>query len=130
MNFLKMFGHVFAYFWAPCAPQGRQNGPRDPGDQLKIKKTIFVQKFGPEVSTIFDILSFGFWGVFSWILILVQLFLTFYPWGGWAPPDLLASWGLRPPPLWAPNLESKSGAQSGAPSLGPQIWGPNSGAQV
>ena len=55
-----------AYFWAPWGgpgpPQGPQNGPRDPGDRFKIQKKN--QKFGPEVSTIFEILIFGFLGVF------------------------------------------------------------------
>ena len=46
-------------------PQGPENGPRAPGDRFKIKKKIrFFQIFGPEVSTIFEILIFGFWGVF------------------------------------------------------------------
>ena len=67
--FLEKFWNVFeillAYFWAPWAPQGPQNGPRDPGDRFKIDLFFeFFQKFGPEVSTIFEILIFSFWGVF------------------------------------------------------------------
>ena len=43
-------------------PRGPKMGPGTPGIDLKSKKKI--QKFGPEVSTIFEILIFGFLGVF------------------------------------------------------------------
>ena len=76
---------MLAYFWAPWAPQGPQNGPRDPGDRFKIEKKIdFFKKIGPEVSTIFEILIFGFWGVFQWKIDFSD-FSVFLPLGGpWA----------------------------------------------
>ena len=50
---------MFGFFLEICWPIF---GPRDPRDRFKIQKKI--QKFGPEVSTIFEILIFGFLGVF------------------------------------------------------------------
>ena len=65
-NVLEIFGKFVGLFLGPLggpwAPPGAQNGPRDPGDRFKIQKKI--QKFGTEVSTIFEILIFGVLGVF------------------------------------------------------------------
>ena len=66
----KIFGFFLEMFWlifeppggGPWAPRGPKMGPGTPGIDLKSRKKI--QKFGPEVSTIFEILIFGFGGVF------------------------------------------------------------------
>ena len=67
-KFWIFFENLLAYFWAPWGgpgpPRGPKSGPGTPGIDLKSKKKN--QKFGPEVSTIFEILIFVFWGVFKW----------------------------------------------------------------
>ena len=87
-NFWKFFGNFLAIFWAPWAPQGPQNGPRDPGDRFKIEFVFDVfGKIGPEVSTIFEILIFGFLGVFfNGNLTFFDFSLFFHPWGPMGPP--------------------------------------------
>ena len=65
-NFRKFFGKLLEIFWLIFEPpRGPKMGPGTPGIDLKsMKKFDFFQKFGPEVSTIFEILIFGFLGVF------------------------------------------------------------------
>ena len=57
--FLEMFWPIFG---PPGPPRGPKMGPGTPGIDSKSPKKI--QKFGPEVSTIFEILIFGFLDVF------------------------------------------------------------------
>ena len=59
-------------------------GPGTPGIDLKSPKKF--RKFGPEVSTIFEILIFGFLGVFLMEIIFFPIFPYFLPWGGPGPP--------------------------------------------
>ena len=99
---MDFFGKFLARFWAPWPPQGPQNGPRDPGDRFKIEKKIdLFQKFGPEVSTIFEILIFGFLGVFvnAKLVFFDFPFFFVHPWGGYP----------RPPP-GIPWLGARGGA--------------------
>ena len=58
-------------------------GPGTPGIDLKSKKkTEFFQKFGPEVSTIFEILIFGFLDVFCYGNLIFSYFSLFFTPGG------------------------------------------------
>ena len=65
----EFFGNCLKFVWlifgppgGPLGPpRGPKMGPGTPGIDLKSPKKI--QKFGPEVSTIFENLIFGFLGV-------------------------------------------------------------------
>ena len=97
--FFYFLGNLLAYFGPPWAPLGPQNGPSDPGDRFKINKKKIFQKFGLEVSTIFENLIFDFLFVFQANLIFFD-FSFFHPWGGPGPPNryfqsLVAPWGPK-----------------------------------
>ena len=91
-SFWEIFGIFFEFFCIIFGPPGGPLGPRRgpkmgpgaPGIDLKSPKKI--QKFGPEVSTIFEILIFGFLGVFLMEINFFQFFPYFLPRGGGAPP--------------------------------------------
>ena len=78
-------------FGPPGPPRGPKMGPGTPGIDLKSKKKN--QKFGPEVSTIFEILIFGFLGVFSMEIRFVSNFSLFFtPGGALGPPGKVKVW--------------------------------------
>ena len=63
---IEIFWKIVGLFLGPLGPpRGHKMGPGTPGIDFKSKKNSkHIQKFGPEVSTIFEILIFGFWDIF------------------------------------------------------------------
>ena len=99
-------GHDLRALSQASPPRGPKMGPGTQGIDLKSKKEI--QKFGPEVSSIFEILIFGFGGVFLWKFDFFNFSLFFTPGGALGPPPG-KSRGAEHPGKVKGNSESTEG---------------------
>ena len=99
-KFLENVWKIFGLFLGPLGPPGAPKWAQGPRGSIWNPPKKF-QKFGPEVSTIFEILIFGFLGVFLMEIWFFQILLYFLPRGALAPPlgpRRRGSGGAEPPP--------------------------------